>query len=275
MGSSSSVALDVEDGGAPPPRGLVRKRTFAVLVAVALVGSVALGYQRWGSYLSNDPDRVLQARHLKFGGDSRFTVTDAGHEDKMRLQLHVHAGRRYHLTTLSRRTVKRTVLVMDQKMSTQPMEQKLKIGLSFYVEEKDDFDNDDWSDDDDDDDDESDDEKDDTKVRLFFNCTEFSIQNHETQEPQDPTEQIEAWTRPSVWQAMGDSTVGRQFVVIVASNGSVLSMETQSIHQAVVERLHQLGALPVEMTYKLELPPYPGADQAFMSTELFDSLGAQ
>merc|ERR1712166_1176486 len=268
----NSPAVDIEDGTdePPPPPGFWQKKYCAIVLGLLVVCSVMFTSKKFGAFVGNEPN--MRGRHLKFTGDSRFKVTDAGHEDKMRLMLHVHSGKRYSLLETSARTIRRDILVMNTMLPSAPMEQRLRIGLTFYSQNADIYGliDDETS---------SEEEADEEVVKLSFVCTEFSILNREDSQrvvmsddgrPMISDEAGE-WKAPSVWHRMAEATIGKEFLVKLAYNGSVVDMETQSIHQAVVEKLHEINALPMEMVYKLQLYSPSSGD----GDKVFDSLGAQ
>jgi len=97
-------------------------------------------------------------------------------------------------------------------------------------------------------------------LRLQFNCTEFKILHKD---------EMGEWTSPPIWATMGRAVIHRPFSAVVGYNGTILSVDAKNVHQAVVQEMHEIGALPVELTTALEVI------QPASLKGVYDSLGSQ
>ena len=115
-------------------------------------------------------------------------------------------------------------------------------------------------------------------VVVQFTCRKFLI---EVQEKEG-----QAAESPGIWQAMSAVVQGKSFAAQIATNGTVLKLETSDIHGLVISRLHTMGALPLHMRSEFKVAPVRSKSpvaplDAALAAQLkavegaFDSLGAQ
>ena len=115
-------------------------------------------------------------------------------------------------------------------------------------------------------------------VVAQFTCRKFLI---EVQEKEG-----QAAESPGIWQAMSAVVQGKSFAAQIATNGTVLKLETSDIHGLVISRLHTMGALPLHMRSEFKVAPVRSKSpvttlDAALAAQLkavegdFDSLGAQ
>lgn len=233
------VGFDIEDGleGQPRPQSTSsHKRAVSVIISLVTIVAFCFYFLKY----SRGTQLELKIVPLRMGGDFTFKVHDAGNLDKMLLRLQVEKGKEYTMSEHSRRVVSRNIILPggQQLPTNSDMEQDISLVFHFRVAQLIG-----------------------QAVVLRFNCTQFSIRH------KDPV--TKQWMRPPIWDTMSRAVVNRLFTVTVAANGTILGIDANSIHEAVVSNMHQVGALPVEMTTALEVGSPSSAEG------VYDSLGAQ
>ena len=186
-------------------------------------------------------------------GGTDFRVFDSGSRDKMLLRLNLEKDKEYTIREHSVKTIARGIVMGDDPAAEEKAErdlgkngvvQDVSMAFVFWVEaflhgggdssltppretsKKKSGQPGEWE-----------------GVKLQFNCTEFEIRSKEG----------EKWSVPPVWKTMAKAVLNKPFSAVVAANGTMISMDATKVHEAVVEEMHQAGALPVEMTTALQI----------------------